>query len=161
MNAFAKALWAIVPNKGMVLFTIAIVCVTMVFGLGLLTYTAFNLEVRGNETIANIFHGHVERLPVFNAESIEANTGMIAIVKKDFRDEVALNNLRSAIIAHDGLLFNKNVRNPDGTFVSEPMKKMWNEKYDNIEKEIDRLERKIKGRSSMYNSLYMVASRKR
>ena len=159
MKKIAELLWAVVPNKGMVLFTIAIVCVTMVFGLALSTYVAFNFEVRGKETIANVLHGHVERLPLFNATSIDSQTDMIAILDDKGRDALTLNELRREYRDHERDLYM--LLDDNDNFKSDLKRRRWEKHDDEIKKDIDRLERRIRGYESSFSAQMMIATRDR
>jgi len=154
-----EALWAIVPNKGLILYIICAVCIIMSLVGGSVAYFALTVPVWGGEVAAVAFHNHAKRETVFNTKSIEAITSMVAI--NGDRQEVVLNNLRTALRSHNHLLYSPNVRGKNGKFVNKDVKIMWETQFKEIEKEINRLERKINGQRSEFGKLMLVASRPR
>ncbi len=145
-----KWLWDKVDDK----HTAFIVCIT----LSLLVMLAATVDVRGDETTWEIVHNHSKRLTIFNTDSIDNHTKMI-IASADV-DSVSLKlyEIKDKIWKHEAKLYD--LVDTDG-FKSQFHKVMWERRDNEIKKELDKLEKKLEGHTSEFESRVMFASRDR
>ena len=155
MNAIARALWAIVPNKGILAYNFAIFCIAISFG----TYFVFTIEVRGDETIYNIVHNHAKRYVQFNDETIDSHTDMFAVVRTESKYILQLLELKRQYRDHESRL--DDIVDKDDNFISDGRRKRWERRDDELQKDMELLRKKIEGFDAEIIGLQMIATRAR
>jgi len=113
----------------------------------------------GNPTGLQLAHEHSKRYIVFNSESIEANTNLAVINKDSSRDSDRLNDLRRRYDQHERDLYI--LLDDDENFKSDLKRKIWERRDDKFNRDIEKLEEKIRGYESSFNAQLMIATRDR
>ena len=155
MNAFAKALWAIVPNKSILAYNFAIFCIA----IGGATYFFFTIEVRGTDTMYSIVHDHAKRYVQFNDKTIDIHTDMFAVVRTESKYILQLLELKRQYRDHEERL--DDIVDKDDNFISDGRKKRWERRDDELQKDMELLRQKIEGFDAEITGLQMIATRVR
>jgi len=146
-----KWLWDRVSDKHHVLVT----CATF----GLMAVFVFTIDVYNDETLYELGHRHAKQYIVFNTDSINNNTSMV-IASRDESDAARdLQTIKVRYWQHETKLYD--LVDTDGNFKNQFHKTMWERHDDEIKKELEDLEKKLKGHTSEFESRMMFASRDR
>lgn len=146
-----KWLWDRVSDKHHVLVT----CMT----LSLLAVLCLTVEVYNGETAAQWGHRHSAQWPIFNRDSADNNTKMIVAVRDESGAARDLFQIKVKYWEHEAKLYD--LVGTDGNFKNQFHKTMWERQDDEIKKELDELEKKLKGHTSEFESRMMFAGRDR
>lgn len=146
-----KWLWDRVSDKHHVFVT----CMTM----SLIAVFAFSVEVYNDETLYQIGHRHAKQYIVFNTDSINNHTNMIIASRDESSTARDLFQLKVKYWDHEAKLYD--LVDTKGNFKNQFHKTMWERQDDELKKELDKFEKKLKGHTSEFESRMMFASRDR
>ena len=146
-----KWLWDRVSDKHAVFVT----CLTM----SLIAVFCFTADVYNNETLYEIGHRHAKQYITFNTDSIKNHTKMIMASRDESDSSRKLYEIKAKYWEHEEKLYD--LVNSDGQFKNQFHKTMWQRRDDEFKKELDKIEKKLKGHTSEFEATMMFASRDR
>lgn len=146
-----KWLWEKVSDKHHVFVTCSTLCLIVLFG--------FTVDVKNNKTIYEIGHSHFKRYITFNTESISNQTKMIVASRDESGAARELKEIKAKYWQHESKLYDLVAE--DGEFKNQFHRVMWERRDDEIKKELDKFEKKLKGHTSEFEGRLMFAMRDR
>lgn len=127
--------------------------------LGLIAVFGFTVDVYNNETLFQIGHRHAKQHISFNIDSISNHTKMIVASRDEAGAARELDGIKAKYWQHEAKLYD--LVNAEGSFKNQFHKVMWERRDDEIKKELDKFEKKLKGHTSEFESRVMFAMRDR
>ena len=159
MKAIVQAVWSLVPNKAVLIYNFAMFCIFTALIGGSATWFVFNVPVWNGEVAAKAFHNHVERFPVFNAQTNDRQNDILALLDEKAMTGIELMNIKREYREHERDLYN--LVDDNGNFLSDFKKKRWERRDEEIKKDMKNIEQKMKGHSGELRNNMMFATRER
>ena len=159
MKTIAQTLWSLVPNKAVFLYTFFVACIAIAVLGASFTLFIFKAPIWYGEVAATAFHDHVERYPVFNAETNDKQNEILALLDEKSATSMELMNIKREYREHERDLYN--LVDDNGNFLSDFKKKRWERRDEEIKKDMKDLEDRMKGHNSSFETGMMFATRER